>query len=105
MVQSWSSDPLVDPSRWDVVSAEAAAADAWAFAEGRGRAGNWAVVSDDPTREEELDEALDDSFPASDPPAPAQPHPDRWYPNGQGAEERGPEGGEDRGGDASEDHR
>lgn len=33
-------------------------------------------------RESELDDALDDSFPASDPPAQAQPHTRRWQPNG-----------------------
>lgn len=33
-------------------------------------------------RESELDDALEDSFPASDPPAQAQPHTKRWQPNG-----------------------
>jgi len=33
--------------------------------------------------ESDLDDALDDSFPASDPPSQAQPHPKRWLPNGQ----------------------
>lgn len=34
--------------------------------------------------EKELDEALGESFPASDPPAQVQPHPKQWVPNGEG---------------------
>ncbi|HRN18388.1 MAG: hypothetical protein WC972_08835 [Trueperaceae bacterium] len=33
--------------------------------------------------ESDLDDALDDSFPASDPPSQTQPHPKRWLPNGK----------------------
>lgn len=42
------------------------------------------------SKEDQLDDALDDSFPASDPPAPAQPHPDRWFPNGKKKKEQQP---------------
>lgn len=40
------------------------------------------VAAEVKERESELDDALDDSFPASDPPAQAQPHTRRWQPNG-----------------------
>ncbi len=40
-------------------------------------------LPDETEIETDLDEALDDSFPASDPPSQAQPHPKRWLPNGE----------------------
>lgn len=64
---------------------------AWRRAAGPG-------VQDDIAEEDELDDALDDSFPASDPPAPAQPHPDRWYPPEGEPAERAPADGGGEGG-------